>query len=82
MQRPGAGVLPQYHKKNLIVHPDNLKAGKLFDARRGFKVFTGAHNLGSHLGDDESKYVRIKYWKEKWERNIHTFRKTAGGVSQ
>ena len=73
----GHGYYPKPLKRFLILHPDNLASGKGFGLRHGFKVFTGAHYLGSFIGDDESKLDWLKYRTSKWERNIRSITKTA-----
>ena len=52
----GRGYYPEPPKSVLIVRPENLKAGKVFRGRHGFKVCTGARCLGGYIGDDESKH--------------------------
>ena len=49
----GRGYHPKPTKSVLIVRPDNIEAGKVFRARRGFRVCTGARYLGGYIGDDE-----------------------------
>ena len=66
----------------LIVHPDNLKSGKMFVLCHGFKVCTGACYLGLFIGDDESKRDWLKERTEMWEQKIHTISKTAGKYTQ
>ena len=41
-QGPGRRYYPELSKRVLILHPENLKAGKELGARHGFKVGTGA----------------------------------------
>ena len=55
-QGPGRGYHPKLSKSVLVVHPENLKDGKVFGARNGFKLFTGACYLGGYIGDNESKH--------------------------
>ena len=81
-QGPGQGYHPDPTKSVLIVRPDNIEAGKVFGARHGFRVCTGACYLGGYIVDNESK----RYWLRKrtlmWEKNINTTRKTAGKYPQ
>ena len=53
-QGPECGYYPGPSKSMLIVHPDNLEAGKYFGECHKFKVFTGARYLGGCIRDDES----------------------------
>ena len=53
-QGPGRGYHPEPTKSVLIVRPENLEAGKVFRARHGFRVCTGARYLGGYIGDKES----------------------------
>ena len=75
---PGRGYHPELSKRLLIVRPDNLKAGKLFGKRHGFRVCTGAHYLGNYIRDDESKCDWLRERTLMWERNINTRSKTTG----
>ena len=52
---PGRGYDPEPYRSVLIVHPDNIEAGKGFGLRHGFKVCTGALYLGGSIGDEGSK---------------------------
>ena len=52
---PGQGYYPEPSKSELIVHPDNPKAGKLFGLHHGFKVCMCTRCLGGYIGDDKSK---------------------------
>ena len=54
-QGPGWGYHPEPSKSVLIVHPDNLKAGKVFGRRHGFKVCMGTRYLGGCIWDNKSK---------------------------
>ena len=67
---PGRKYYPRPSKIVLIVHADNSKAGKLFGLYLGFKVYTGAHNIGSYIWDDESKRDWMKERMEMREQNI------------
>ena len=42
----GQGYYPEPYKSVLIIRTDNLKAGKVFGARHGFKVCTAHVILG------------------------------------
>ena len=81
-QGPGRGYYPEPSKGILIVHLDNLEAGKLFGARHGFKVCTGARYMGGYIGDDNSKCDWLRDRTRTWEKNISTIRKTAGKYPQ
>ena len=54
-QCSGREYYPKTSKSVLIVHPDHLKAGKVFGARHRFKVCMGACYLGDYIGDNEYK---------------------------
>ena len=47
---PGQGYYPQPSKVIMIMHRDNIEAGKLFGLRQGFKVCTGALSRKFHCG--------------------------------
>ena len=47
---PICGCYPKYFKSILILHPDNLVAGKEFCLCHEFKVCTGMHYLGDFIG--------------------------------
>ena len=64
------------------MHPDNIEAGGLFGALRGFKVGIGARYICVYIIYDESKHECLKYRMVKWERNIHAATKTAGKYLQ
>ena len=49
-QGPGRGYYPESSKSVLIVRSYNLKSGKVFGARHGFKVLTVTHNIGGYIG--------------------------------
>ena len=72
---------PDPTKRIMIVHHDNLKAGKLFGVHHGFKVCTDASYLGSS-GDDESKREWLKDQTGKCERKNHAVTKTADKYPQ
>ena len=81
-QVPGHGYYPKLSKSLLIVHPEDLKAGKEFGARYGFKVCTGARYLRGYIGDDNSK---INFLRERiltWENNISMISETRGEYPQ
>ena len=74
---PAWGYYPDPTKSIMIVHPNNLKAGRLFGLCHGFKVYTGVSYLGSYIGDDKSKGDWIQKWTEKCKRNIRAVTATA-----
>ena len=84
LTRQGLGW--RYHpnptKSVLIIHPENLEAGKVFGRCHGFRVCTGARYLRGYIGDDESKRDWLRYCMLTWEKNINTFSKTAGKYPQ
>ena len=53
------------------MHPDNLADRTEFGLRYGFGVFTGAHYLGSFIGDDGPKHGWIEYHTPKWEKHLY-----------
>ena len=55
------GYYPDLTKSMLIVHPENIEAGKRFGVSYKLKVFKGARYLGGYIGDDKSKHNWIKY---------------------
>ena len=78
LQGPGCGYFLKRSKIVLIVHPENLEAGKFFSTSHMFKVCTVAHYIGSYIGDNESKCDWMKDHTLMWERNICTISKTVG----
>ena len=64
-------------KTILIVHPENIVAGKWFSAHHGFTVFTVARYLGGYIQDNEYKHSWLKKRTYKWERNICVVTKPA-----
>ena len=72
------GQYPNPTKIIMVVHPDNLEAGRLFGVSHGFKVCTGSHYIGGYIGDEESKRDWLKDRTDKWEINIRAVTKTAG----
>ena len=78
----GRGYPPERTKSVLIVCPENLEAGKVFGARHGFRVCTGARHLGGYIGDDKSKRGWLRERTMTWEKNINTISKTAGKYPQ
>ena len=74
---PERGYLPDPTKSILVVHPQNPELGEELRRHHRFKVCTGAHYLGGYIGDEKTKGDCLKYCKEKWERDICAFRKTA-----
>ena len=75
-QGPGREYHPNLTKSVLIIRPDNLEAGKVFGARHGFRVCTGAHYLGGYIGDDKFKRDWLIERTLTWEKNINTISKT------
>ena len=75
------GITPEPSKIVLIVHPDNLKSGKMFGLSHGFKVRTCARYLGGFIRDSDSKRDWSKESTQTWERNIHNISETAGEMS-
>ena len=69
---PGRGYYPEPSKSVLIVHPENLEAGKEFDTCHGFKVCKGTLYLGGYIGDDDSKSDWLRERTLTWEKNIST----------
>ena len=61
----------------MIVRPENIKVGKSFRARHGFKVCKGARYLGGYIGDNESKHDCLRERTLTWDKNIRMIRKTA-----
>ena len=51
----GRGYHSKPSKSVLIVHLENIEAGKVFGRSHGFKVCTSARYLGGYIGGDESK---------------------------
>ena len=62
---PVRGYYPEPSKIVLIMHPDNLTAGKYFGLCHVFKVCTGACYLGGFIGFDEFKRDWLKYRTSK-----------------
>ena len=54
-QVPVHGYYPETSKSVLIVHPENLEAGKKISTRPGFKVCKGARYIRGCIGDNNSK---------------------------
>ena len=65
---------PEPSKSVLIVHPENLEAGKVFGAHHGFKVCKGARYLGGYIGDNKSKRNWLRERTLMWKNNIGTIR--------
>ena len=76
-QGPGQGYQPDPTNSVLIIHPENIEAGKVFGRRHGFRVCMGAHYLGGFIGDNESNQDWLRECTLTWEKNINTIRKTA-----
>ena len=81
-QGPGQGYYPEPSKSVLIVRPENPEAGKVFGARHGFKVCTGARYIGGYIREDGSKSDWLRECTLTWEKNINTISKTAGKYPQ
>ena len=81
-QGPGRGYHPEPTKSVLIVCPKNLEAKKVFEARPGFRVCTGARYLRGYIGDDKSKHDWLRERTLMWEKNINTISKTVGKYLQ
>ena len=81
-QVPGWGYYIKPSKSALIVRPENLKYGKVFGTRHGFKLRTGAHDIGGYIGDGESKSNWLIEFTLKWEKNISMISKNAGKYPQ
>ena len=64
------------------MHPENLKARKLFGTRHRFKVCTGARYLSVYIGENNYKHDWIRERMAKWYNTINTFRTTTGKYSQ
>ena len=75
---PSRGYFPNPTKTILTVNPDNIKAGILFGAQQGFKVFTSARYISGYITDKKYKRDWFKYQMEKWERDICAVTKIAG----
>ena len=74
-QGTGRGYYPEPSKSVLILHPDNIVAGKVFGARPVFKVCTGTHYLGGYIGYNDSNRDWLRESTLTWENNIGTIRK-------
>ena len=74
-QGPGCGYYTKPSKTVLIARPENLKAGKEFGARHGFKMGKGARYIGGYIGDDESKSDWLRGCTLTWEKYISTISK-------
>ena len=81
-QVPGSGYYPEPSKSLVIVHPDNLEAGKYFGARHGFKMYTEAHYLGGYIGYNKSKSDWLRERTLTWDKKINTISKTVGKYPQ
>ena len=51
----GRGYHPDPTKSVLILCPENIEVREVFGAQHGFRVCTGAHDLGGYIGDNKSK---------------------------
>ena len=63
----------RYHLKPtkgvLIVCPENLEAGNVFEARHRFRVCTGAHYFGGYIGGNEYTRDWSIVCTLTWEKN-------------
>ena len=66
----------------MVMHPNNLAAGKGFGLHHGFKVCKTANYLGVFIEDDASKRDYLKYRTSKWDKYMLTMTKTAGKYPQ
>ena len=66
----GCGYYPETSKSVLIVHPDNLEAGKRFGLIRRFKVCAGLRYLGGFIRDEDSKH---DWWKNIQRHGERTY---------
>ena len=82
LQNPGRVYYPEPSKSILILHRENIKAGKEFGKSHKFKVCTGACYLGGYIRDDNSKINWMRERTMTWEKNIRTIRETAGEYTQ
>ena len=81
-QGPGRGYYPKPSKSVLIVHTENIEAGKEFRSRHGFKVCTDARYLGGYIRDDKSKSDWLRERTLTWEKKTSTISKIAGKYPQ
>ena len=79
---PARGYYPDTIRSILIMYTENIKAGKLFGARHGFKVCMGAYYFGVNIGYEKPKRDWLKYQMNKWERDVCAATKTVGKYSQ
>ena len=77
-QDPGQGYRPEQFKSVLIVHLENIKAGKVFGRHHGFRVCTCSCYLQGYIVDDESKRDWFRERTLPWENNINIIRETTG----
>ena len=78
----GHGYYPEPSKSVLIVHPENLKASRVFGERNGFKVCTVVHYLRGYIGDEKYNINCLRERTLTWEKKIGKIRKTAGKYPQ
>ena len=74
----GRGYYPKSSKTVLIVHPDNITAGKYFVLCHRSKGFHRLVLSGRFIGVAKSKREWIKYQTSEWVKNIHMIIKMAG----
>ena len=66
----------------MILHSENLKAGKVFDACHGFNVCMGMRYLGGYTKDDKYKHDWLRERMMMREKNIGMISETAGKYPQ
>ena len=79
-QGPGCGYYTKPSKSVLIMHPENIKARKVFGARHGFKVHTGARYLGGDIEDEKPKHDWLREYRDMGEECLHD-QKNCGEIS-
>ena len=78
IQGPGRGYHPEPTKSVLIIHPENIKAKRVFGARHEFRVWTGTSYLGGCIGENDYKRDWLRERTLTWEKNINTISETVG----
>ena len=81
-QGPGSVYYTKPYIIVMIVHTDNIEAGKMFGIRHGFKVCKGGCYTGLYIKDDESKIDWLRECTMTWDRKIGTISKTLGKYHQ
>ena len=64
----GPGYYTKLSKSVLIVHPENIEAGKVFGACHSFKVCIGASYLRGYTGDNRYKSNCLREFMMKWKK--------------